>query len=154
MLQLHRTKDAALVKQIWTHPALWPWLTDDRAGTPEAWVPQTDNPQIHYLVVHDDGCVLGLYITHPINVALWEVHHAILPSAFKRTNEIGEAFERWLWENTPAQTAVGFTPAFNRPALKYAKRHGMEPTGILRNSYLKSGRLHDIHIFQKNRPAA
>lgn len=137
-----------------TTPGVYEWLADDFYPTPENFWPQM-SPAIFHLVAYDGAELVGVYITHPINAVCWEVHHAILPSAWgARARRIGEAYEAWLWENTGAQTAVGFTPTCNRLALRYARVLGMRECGRLPRAYQRRGELFDIVIFAKGRGEA
>ena len=134
-----------------TRPELYRWLRDDDGPDPEEFYPNA-SPHVHYVLAWDDAELLGVVITHPINTVCWEVHHAILPSAWgARAHAIGLEFERWLWANTPAETAAGFTPACNRLALRYARQHGMRETGRIPRAYRRGGELFDLVVFAKTR---
>jgi hypothetical protein len=150
-----RTENAALVREILTHPKIWPWIASDGYPPPEEFWPAAENPAVHYLLVRSAGEVFGLYITHPINAALWEVDHALLPTAWGAPSYwIGRAFEEWLWANTSAETALGLTPADNALALKYARRHGMTETGRIPKGIKRGGKSYDLVVFTKHRPHA
>lgn len=149
MIRFERTRNLKLVASIMTHPKLWPWIADDFYPAPEHFWP-LESEAIHYLVALDEDEPLGLVITHPINAILWEVHHALLPQAWgARARAIGEAFEAWLWANTSALKAVGFTPSCNKLALRYARKAGMQEVGRIEKCYQRQFELHDIVIFEK-----
>ncbi len=155
MIRFERTFDLALVRSIMTRPEIYPGLADDFYPSAENFRPFAGAALFHLLAFDDErgGELLGLFVTHPINAVLWEVHHALLPSAWgARAHRVGIAFESWLWENTQAQTAVGFTPASNRLALRYARRHGMTEVGRIPLAIARRSRLEDILIFAKHRP--
>jgi RimJ/RimL family protein N-acetyltransferase len=154
MIRFERTRDFELVALILTHPKLYPWIADDFFPAPENYWPNESESIWRLLVFDDDDC-LGLITTHPINPLLWEVDHALLPKCWgSRAREVGRAFEAWLWENTPAEKAVGFTPSCNRLALAYAKRAGMTEAGRVSGCYRRHFETHDLVIFEKARPAA
>ncbi len=153
MIRFERTHNLKLVASILTHEKLWPWISDDFYPAPENFWPN-ESEYIFYLIAFDGDEPLGLYIAHPINTLLWEVHHALLPKAWgARALEIGRAFEAWLWENTHALKAVGFTPACNKLALRYARKLGMREAGRVTKCYQRRFELFDIVIFEKPRPA-
>lgn len=150
-IRLERTRDYGLIARIMTHPQLYPWIADDFYPAPENFWPM-ESEAIYYLLALDADDLLGVCMTHPINARLWEVHHAILPEAWgKRALAIARALESWLWENTPARSAIGFTPACNRLACRFAARAGMRQVGRLTGCYQRRSELHDILIFQKSR---
>lgn len=150
------TKDKSLIREIITHPKVWRWLSDDSFPPKELYCPP-DNGAVFYLVVSDAESreCFGLIITHAITSALWEVDHALLPTAYGAPAfEIGRAFEAWLWENTSAETALGLTPVDNRLAVKYARRHGMTESGRIPRGISRGGEFHDYIVFTKTRPHA
>lgn len=153
MIRFERTRNLKLIASIMTHPDLWPWLSDDFYPAPENFLP-IESEAIFHLMAFDGDEPLGLYITHPINTLLWEVHHALLPKAWgPRALEIGRAFEAWMWLNTDALKLVGFTPACNKLALRYAKQLGMQEVARVAKCYQRRFELHDIVILEKAKPA-
>lgn len=155
MLRLETTRDAELIRSIFTHPSLYPSLTDDFAPPPEHWWP-LDSPSLLHLLVYDAGELLGMFMTHAINGILWEVDHALLPHCWRsgRAGEAGKAYLRWLWANTQAQKVIGFAPSSNLLAIRYAKRLGLAELGRIERSYLRSGELLDLVIVGADRPPA
>src|SRR5579884_3617144 len=144
MIRLEMTRDYARIAEIMTHPKLYPWIADDFYPAPENFWPLESDALVHLLAFDGDEC-LGLYITHPINTRLWEVHHCLLPNAWgRRSIEVGRAFETWLWENTQAAKVIGFTPSDNRLALRYAKKLGMKEAGKVTSALQRRFELHDI----------
>jgi len=152
VIRFERTFDLALVASIITHPALYEFLSDDFYSSAEDFRPN-DAPQIVRLLAYDEGELLGLVSTSPINAILWQVDHALLPCAWgRRAREVGKAFFAWLWENTAALKAVGFTPGGNALALRYARSLGMRECGRIARCYQKRFQLQDLVIFEKDRP--
>lgn len=156
MIELQRTRDYQLVASIMRRREIYRSLADDFYPAPEQFLPIASEGLVHLLAFDGDrqGELLGVLVAHPINPVLWEVHHALLPSCWgARAHAVGIAFEAWLWENTLAQTAFGFTPECNRLALRYARRHGMRECGRIPRAWQKDGELFDIIILAKSRPA-
>lgn len=146
-----RTFDMELVRRIMTHPAIYEGIADDFYPAADNFLPM-ESPNLYYMVAKAGEETLGLYITHPINRVLWELHHALYPRAYRRRGaEIAKAFEEWLFGMTPCVRAMGFTPACNRLALRYAVQNGMELVGVNRQCYMKRGKLWDQIIFGKSK---
>jgi hypothetical protein len=151
MISFRRTRDLEVVRSIMTHEQLWPWLSDDFAPAPENFQPN-DAECLWYMLAFEGELPLGLFITHPINQLVWEVDHALLPWAWGApAREAGAAFEAWLFSNTPAIKAVGFTPACNKLALRYARQAGMREVGRITRGYQRRFELFDIVIFEKEK---
>jgi hypothetical protein len=154
IIKFERTQDKTLIREIITHPKVWRWLSDDSFPPKELYCPP-DNSAVCYLLATDahTGELFGLYITHPITAALWEVDHALLPTAYgSPALAIGRAFEAWLWANTSAETVLGLTPLDNRLAIRYARRLGMNESGRIPRGICRGGQFHDFIVFTKVRP--
>lgn len=151
-LELSRTFDYRLIRDIVTNPRLYPHIANDFHPDASEFEPN-HNAAIFYMLVTDDAQVLGVCTAHSIiTPEIWEIHHALLPSAWPRTAEIAALFERWLFTETPCQVAVGHTPANNKLACRFALKCGMTQTGVIPKAYRKGGKLHDLLVFTKNKP--
>ena len=147
------------MKRIITHPRIWPYVSDDFAGEPETWRP-LENPGIWYVLVREAAApaqpdeVRGLFTFLPQNAICWEVHTALLPSAWRTTasEEIARELLQWVWRETPCQRIVTNVPGCNTKALEYAEKCGMKQFGINNGSYQKDGRLHDQILLGISRP--
>lgn len=151
-----RTGNKSLIREIITHPKVWPWLSDDSFPPKELYCPPDNAAVFHLLATDaDTGECFGLVITHAITAALWEVDHALLPPAYGApAYAIGRALEAWIWSNTSAETILGLTPVDNRLALKYARRQGMTESGRIPRAICRGGAFHDYIVFTKTRPHA
>ena len=151
-MRLECSTDYALIASIMRHPRIYPWLGDDFYPCAEDFSPN-ESPAVTYLLAFDDGELLGVFMTHPINGVLWEVHHCLLPSAWgRRARAAGKAYLGWLWHSTHALKVVGFTPSDNALAIRFAKSLGLVEIGRLRRSLLRRGVLVDLVIVGKDKP--
>jgi RimJ/RimL family protein N-acetyltransferase len=145
-----------LVREIVTHPRVWPWVSDDYSSPREEWRP-AEHPGIWYVAVRDDSMpfgdcqpaeLLGLVTFIPQNGACWEFHACLLPNAgTRRAHAAILGSIRWIWERTECRRVVTNVPAFNRQAMRCARAIGLESIGVNRVSYMKDGKLHDQVLF-------
>lgn len=143
MVTFERTRDYALVGEIMRHPRLYDAGADDFAPAREAFQPREDEA-IWYVLAKSAGELLGLFAIAPQNAVCWEIHTRLLPSTWgKVAGETAAAVIPWVWANTPARRLVTICPGYNRLAVRFAKRAGLEVYGVNFASWLKNGRLWD-----------
>lgn len=137
---LARTRDMDLVGRIVSHPAIWPHITDDTTPTFE---PIPDNDAIHWMLV-DDGAPAGLFMVHAHNLVCYEMHTCLLPRTWgQQAAAAAQMLLKWAFEETDCQKMITAVPAYNRPALRFAKAGGMVQEGINRASIMRNGVLTD-----------
>lgn len=150
MLRFERTHDLALVKQVLTHPKIWPHITDDGCGAPGDFEP-VDHPGFWYVVV-ENGTLQGMFTFQKQNAVCWEVHTCLLPSAWgKMSREATHGVREWVWANSDCQRIVTSVPAYNRLALRLAKASGMSEYGTNHKAFLRDGELHDLILLGVSR---
>lgn len=147
-----RTQDYELVRQIMTHPRVYPHITDD--GSPEAddYSPiQSD--QVWYVLVCEEAVTLGLWMLVPQNSICFEIHTCLLPVAYGGlARRAAELMAAWIWANTPCRRLVTTVPETNRLALRFAVRAGMQEYGRNPKSFMKDGQLLDQLLLGMSRP--
>ena len=147
-----RTHDMDIVRQVMTHPKVYPWISDDGCPTAEEFRPVDIEP-LWYVLCCDGADLLGLWLFSPQNSVTYEVHTCLVPGhGFRRAREAGKAVLRWMWKNSGAQRIVTNVPAFNRIALRYAQDGGLVQFGVNRESFLKDGILYDQILLGISRP--
>lgn len=141
-----RTRDMKLVRDVMTHPRIWPWITDDGTGPADQFTPP-DLPSVWYVAVRDGNDFMGIWMFVPRNAICYEVHTCLLPKAWGSfAVEASRAMSRWMWENSPARRIVTAVPAYNRLALNLARNAGMTQYGTDPQSCLKGGKVWDVHL--------
>lgn len=139
-MRLERTRDMELVGRIVSHPAIWPHITDD--ATAEA-APIPDNEAMHWMLVND-GEPAGVFLVHAHNMYCYEMHTCLLPRTWgAQAKTAAQMLLRWAFEQTECQKMITAVPAYNRPALRFAKAGGMVQEGINRASFMRNGELID-----------
>lgn len=135
---LSRTHDMALVEVIVRNPAIWPHIHDD--GTPEDWVPVDHDGFYWMLVTLPDGQTGGVFLVHAVNSHCYEMHTCLLPEAWGAlAYEAGQKLAAWVFAELDCHKLITNVPAYNRLALRFAKRGGMQQEGINRASFMRNG---------------
>jgi RimJ/RimL family protein N-acetyltransferase len=144
---IRRTHDLALIRAIFTHPTQYDAAGDDSAPRAEDFEPNADE-RIYYLLVRsDEGLIAGIVTLVPENCASYQIHIAVLPSAWGKATDYLRAAIAWSWIHTPARRIVARIPVYNRLALALARRAGLAEYGRNAGSFLKRGRLWDTVDF-------
>lgn len=151
-MTIQRSTDAARIKALAAHPAIFPWVADDYFPDPEKWEPTVTSNVVNLLAIDELGD-FGFGIFHPKNYACFEGHLGFLPRSYGPPAI--EAFTRmlaWMWENTTAARIVGEICQDNSRALQFAVSAGFESYGVNQKSILRGGRLRDQICLGISRP--
>lgn len=152
MLHFERTTDYGLVRQVMTHPKLYPWCTDDASPAAGEYVPP-EHAGVWYVLVKDAGELLGLFAFVPQNGICWELHTRLLPCAWgPRALEALQGVIAWLWANTSCRRLVTNVPTFNRLALRFGRAAGLIEFGLNEKSFLKHGVEYDQVLLGATKP--
>lgn len=146
-MRIERTYDSDLVRAVLSHPAIAPFIVDDKSPDPD-WADVVCNPALYFLrPMTADRVGMGLFVLHPVNGVTLEIHTAILPEHRGRAAyQAAKLLLQWVVENTTAQKLITHVPAFNTAALRYAQAAGMVIEGCNRASFLKDSVLYDQHL--------
>lgn len=143
-MTFERTDDAGLIREIITHPRLYPWLTDEYSPGRDAFQPVMAEG-IWYVLAYDNaGLLLGLFMFARHSPVVWEVHTCLLPGAWgEPAARAAREVAGWMFEHSGCQRIITHVPAYNRLAVRFAKAAGMTEYGRNVASFAKGGRLHD-----------
>lgn len=137
-----RTFDIALIKGAVTHPHNWKWVSDDYCDS-QNYEPCVDDAFYWLEYVHN-GVHMGVYLVHPHNAVLCEIHTCLLPEARGKIARIAaNEVLSWVFENTSFAKVMTHVPVNNPLALAYARRVGMKDEGVNRQSIQVGGELMD-----------
>jgi RimJ/RimL family protein N-acetyltransferase len=129
-----------LVGRIVSDPAIWPHIHDDATAE---FVPILDNEAVHWMLI-DDGAPAGVFMVHAHNSVCYEMHTCLLPRTWgQQAKDAAQLLLAWAFEDTDCQKMITTVPAYNRPALRFAKAGGMQQEGINRASFMRNGELID-----------
>ena len=142
-MDFERTTDLNLVREILTHPKIYPRMIDDFSPPAEDFIP-VEHERVWYVLVRDGGEILGLWMVVFVSPILAEIHTCLLPHAWgERAAIAAKEAIRWLFAHSELQRIFTHVPAFNRLALRFAKASGMTEFGRHPKSFLFDGILHD-----------
>lgn len=152
-MKFERSTDYELIRQIITHPRIYPHATDDYSPL-AAEFRAIEHESIWYVLVRDDDeCVLGLFMFVPENRVCWKIHTCLLPQAWGRNaRQIAHQLGEWLWTNSECLRVITDVPEYNVHALKFALDAGMEKFGLNPKSYMKNGKLMDVILLGVSKP--
>lgn len=136
--------DVDFIKMVFSTPGIWDAVSDD--NTPS--IDKLDMSVVvntTYMLIPDN---IGCFTYHPWNSVTWEMHSAVLPEyRGKQALEGASLAGHWMFDNTPCRKIVTLIPANNVRARALAHAGGMVKEGIVTQSYLKGGKLIDMHIY-------
>ena len=137
-----RTFDTTLIKAAVTHPHNWRWASDDYCDS-DTYAPCVDNV-VYWLEYVHEGEHMGVYLVHPHNAILCEIHTCLTPNARGKIAKIAaNEVLSWIFENTSFAKVMTHVPINNPLARAYAHRAGMKDEGINRQSIQIGGELMD-----------
>jgi RimJ/RimL family protein N-acetyltransferase len=146
MIEIQRTYDMQLVRDIWTHPKLYHWMIDDTCPKAEHFMPQ-EHHHMHYLLVKQDGQNMGVILFHPISFYLYEIHIGILPLFWgKKVEDAVTTALYYLKDATKAIKVIAIIPADNRKTYHLAKRCGFAREGVIKQSTIRHGKTLDQNL--------
>lgn len=148
-MRIERTRDAALVKAVMTHPAIYPHITEDGGPTPEHFDPSRSVAidAMYFLAIWDGNTNAGVFMVHPHTTITYEVHTCILPAYWgEKAKLAAHALLEWMFSQTPCRKLITHVPIYNRVALRFAQQAGMRIEGINRASIMKNGKPMDQYL--------
>lgn len=144
-MKIERTFDQDLIRSIITHPKIYPFASDDSSPKADEFQPSVQD-SIYYLTPVEDR-IMGCFMMVPANAITFEVHTCILPEYWgTKAAEAAKLCAAWMFHNTPCRKIITHVPAYNRLAYRFAKQAGMTEEGLIKDSFLKDGRVYDQHL--------
>ncbi len=134
-----KTNDMEAVANIFNHPKVYEWVSDDTCVPP--FIP---DPSHLYLMNEEKT---GAIRVDPLNGVTCMVHIATLPELRKGTKQFVEEAIEWVFEKTTYSKIVSLAPECNRAAVVFGKRCGFKVEGKMTKSFLKNWKLYDQVVF-------
>lgn len=152
-MKFERTRDWQLVRQIATHPKIWPQITYDGAPNPDEAF-RDPGEQVWCVIARDEEELLGMYVCVEQNPCCWDAHIYMLPQAWgDRARTATKEFFDWMFAATQAQRIIGSIPDYSRFGVAFALHCGMVPYGVNPQSVKKDGKLWDQTLLGITRAA-
>src|SRR5438105_10316579 len=126
--EFERTADLELVRELLTHPQCWSRMVNDHAPARAVFHIEA-RADLEFVLASEDGEPAAVFLLRA-GGGFAETHFSFLPAAWGRSEAIARAFVAWVWANTHYRRLVGPVPAYNRLALRLAKRVGFTQFGI------------------------
>ncbi len=148
-VRVEPTSDADLINAVIRHPSIYHLVSDDLSPPAQKLdaAPLILHNAYLFLRVVADGETAGLYTLQRHNGILYEVHTCILPRFRGQVaKQAAQELIAWMFLNTDCMKLITHVPAFNRLALRYAKEAGLSVLGVVTQSFLKNGILHDQYL--------
>lgn len=146
MIAIVPTDDLAFVRDVFTHPKVWPYICDDFTADPVNFQPPAHHA---YLVPTKDGVPMGCFSLNECNGVTVELHTAILPEF--RGQGTADAFVSlfdFIRIHIPGVRRLRtWVPDCNKAALAAAPKVGLTHCGTEAASFLRHGELHDLHLY-------
>lgn len=144
-MRLERTQDSALIRDIVTHPSIWPHVSEDGVSR-ETWDPLI-HEHIYQLAIVDDSGVGGVFVLTPQSSVCWEVHTCILPShRGDKARQATKLCAEWMFSNTPCLHIITKVPAYNRSAYQLARDTGLRDIGMIESAWMRNGQVEDVYL--------
>jgi RimJ/RimL family protein N-acetyltransferase len=140
------TTDIGLISEAMTHPRVYPYIKDDSCPARGDFRPHIGAPFV-YLAAFDDDEFLGVFVLHPHNEILWEVHTCLMPNGWgPAALEATAAGMRWIWANTACIRIMTVVPEGNLLAMRLAQKSGMTEFGFNPKCFRVNGKAVGLHM--------
>ena len=144
-----RTHDASEIESVFKHKDVFPYLSDDYSSNPDDVDIKSvaSNEGIYFIKASVNDDIAGMFMYHPHNSVLYEVHSAVLP-IYRGSKSVEMALKslQWMFKNTNCKKVITYVPRGNKPAFALARRVGMIVEGINRLSIMINGKLIDQKV--------
>ena len=146
-------KDKLAVNKVLAHDEVFPTASEDGCTA-------VDRYHMADIYLASDHCVVLLpkpgivLIAFPRYKVQYEIHVSMMKEHRGKAGvKAAKEGIEYMWQNTSARKLVGFIPAYNTAAVKFARMMGFKKEGVLTKSYRKDGKMHDMIIvgIQKGR---
>jgi len=139
-MKIERTHDMELVREILSHPSIWPHIHEDGTDEPAP----DDHEQFHWMLV-SDGAPAGVFLLHPRTSRCLEMHTCLLPRIWGAgASEAARLLANYVFQELGALKLVTNVPASNRRALRFAQASGGKIEGVNRASFMRNGVMEDL----------
>lgn len=146
MISVTKTTDKNIITEIVTDKRLWE-LTNGQDQTSER-VKYIPDIAFEYLVVKDEGHLIGLFSIRKISHKVLEGHIRILPSYWgsKKALQAAEAGFQWARDNTEALNVMSYVPSNCHHVMAFCAKLGFKVRGSIPDGIIYNHELVDLFI--------
>lgn len=146
MIRRCTIEDLEFVDSVLKHDSIYPFISDDNFPPVDEFTiePLLVNPGVHVLTTNEYSVFLGVPV---VNTIVYDYHVNILPEGRgKIAVESNIQAVDYLFHETECQKLISFIPELYPNVLKFALANGEVEEGLLHKSFLKNGKLYNIHV--------
>lgn len=142
MITIWLTQNPLLIKEVYSHPQVYPYIRDD--SCPKKF--NAVNIQVNslYFAVNSDERLIGIIALHQKNYILWDMHVAFMPQGKGKAKESIELFLIWVYENKDMfniKKITGSIPEDRPHVVDLVQRIGFHYEGMSPKSFQRDGKL-------------
>lgn len=136
-----------VVNSILKHPAIYSRISHDHRSAG-----YISHPDVSYLGAYVDGALVGVFTVIESGYIETDLHAAILPSALKRSRDLGRACLSHVFKRDPGVARVTAQVIGDlQSAVNYCKRLGFKHEGARRDACMRNGKLTDVIVMGMTR---
>lgn len=151
MISIDITTDLDAVREILTHPQIYPLISTDDGPSIDEYYPEKGESV--FILGRVSGKPVALLIGHPSNERAWWLHIQVLPEYRKQfAFEFATVALRLMWQITGAIKFMALIPDLYPNVCRFAELCGFVREGCLTKSIMKAGRPTDQFVYGLSRP--
>jgi len=126
---------------------VYPFITDDGGAEQKLFSSKVffQNEFYHVLMPNKFTAIL----IYPLNFITYDFHVSVLKEGRGQlaVDAVKKALAEYIFKKTPCRKIIIFVPDFNKSMIRFAHNIGAKIEGVIKNSFLKRGKLYDMQLF-------
>ena len=109
------------------------------------WTPKIHSTSV-WLLIKDEGSMVGLCNIRIVQATMIEIHPYAMPDKCRKWKGIVKSILSWIYDNKKINKVIALIGVNHKTTYKAALKIGFKKEGLIKESYLKDGKLHDQHL--------
>ncbi|MGB0945011.1 MAG: hypothetical protein ACPGUE_21595 [Marinomonas sp.] len=105
-----------------------------------------DDKNIVWLTVKDETGIVAICKIRVLQASMIDIHPYALPNQCNKWKTIVKCLLRWVYSNKKINKVIAFIGINHKTTYILALKIGFNDEGLIKQSYLKDGKLHDQHV--------